>query len=269
MEGLGAIFSWAALSFGMALFGILLYQLVQGTLLGEFLLRPAPASLSVNVFENIGIWFATYALLYCFFDVLGPHTQAIRKWKHEPTYTDRAMVVIEIQRSFVCVLICCAIEIGVEFLNPWVDSVSLTDLTSLQLGAIILGLIIWGDLHFWSQHRLMHTDYLYRHIHKIHHQSRNPNVFSGLSFHPVEGVFYFSMLLLPFVVPTPYWAWWHLKIGAIMAPAGGHSGHGTSQTDWHYLHHKTTHFNFGLTRLIDCVAGFDWRVQHAAKMKAK
>ena len=48
--------------------------------------------------------------------------------------------------------------------------------------------LLWADLHFYLIHSAMHVNkFLYKHIHKVHHESINTNPLSGLSFHWLEG----------------------------------------------------------------------------------
>ena len=62
--------------------------------------------------------------------------------------------------------------------------------------------LLWADLHFYAVHRFLHSHpLLYKHVHKIHHESVNTNIMSGLSFHPVEGFLYFSSLLFCLLLP--------------------------------------------------------------------
>ncbi len=79
--------------------------------------------------------------------------------------------------------------------------------------------VIWADAHFYWVHRLLHSSaWLYRRVHAQHHESYNPDVLSGLSFHPVEGALYFSSLLLVFICPTPGWGYHVLRFALILTP---------------------------------------------------
>lgn len=56
-------------------------------------------------------------------------------------------------------------------------------------------LFLWNELHFYLCHRLLHTDWLYRHVHVVHHRSTRPTPFSTFSFHWGEGVLLGSVML--------------------------------------------------------------------------
>ena len=47
-------------------------------------------------------------------------------------------------------------------------------------------LIVWHDFYFYWAHRLLHTRWMLRHVHHVHHRSRSPSPFAAYAFHPVE-----------------------------------------------------------------------------------
>lgn len=55
------------------------------------------------------------------------------------------------------------------------------------LSGIVI-LTLYNELHFYLVHKLLHLPVLYRTIHKIHHQSKIPTVYSVYSFHWVEAL---------------------------------------------------------------------------------
>ena len=127
------------------------------------------------------------------------------------------------------------------------------------LGTMLLLFVVlmaWGDTHFYFVHRLLHeSTFLYRNVHKVHHESYNPNAWSGLSFHPVEAFLYFSGLMLVAVLPLPYCAFFGHKMGLLLFPANGHLGYelplesGFVQAiigdRHHYIHHTKFNYNYG------------------------
>jgi Delta7-sterol 5-desaturase len=58
-------------------------------------------------------------------------------------------------------------------------------------------LLAWNEVHFYFMHRLLHTRWLYRHVHRIHHESVVPTPFSTYSFHWLEAVLLGSVMILP------------------------------------------------------------------------
>src|SRR5690606_40504614 len=63
----------------------------------------------------------------------------------------------------------------------------------------ILALVAWNDVHFWINHRLLHTRLL-RRFHLPHHRSVVTTPFSTYSFHPVEALMLGNVILLPMVL---------------------------------------------------------------------
>ena len=119
---------------------------------------------------------------------------------------------------------------------------------------ILLLIPTFRDLHFYLVHRLIHAQFLYDHVHKLHHNNVNPGPWSGLAMHPVEHLLYFSGVLIHWIVPSsPLHAIFHLA-HAGLAPAPGHAGFDkivvgeqaaidTHSYD-HYLHHKFFECNY-------------------------
>lgn len=121
--------------------------------------------------------------------------------------------------------------------------------------AVLMLLVpLWREVHFYCIHRLIHWPPLYRWVHKLHHNNINPAPFSGLSMHPVEHLFYFSAVVLHWIVPShPVHAIFNL-VHLGLAPAGGHTGYERivlgedksydSHCYAHYLHHKFFECNY-------------------------
>jgi sterol desaturase/sphingolipid hydroxylase (fatty acid hydroxylase superfamily) len=122
-------------------------------------------------------------------------------------------------------------------------------------------LLLWHDFYFYWTHRLLHTRWLFRHVHGVHHRSRHPSPWAAYAFHPVEAlinglVTSFALLAVP------------LHVGVLMAfgihqivrNAHGHAAVETmprsfarhrfwgrlTTTTHHHLHHETAQGNYGL-----------------------
>jgi len=114
----------------------------------------------------------------------------------------------------------------------------------------------WSDIHFYFIHRFLHVgpDWLYTHIHSVHHQSFNPNPFSGLSFHPVESMMYFSSVPMYVMINavlglrTSAFGYTAMKLFNDLGPSAGHDGYTSPH---HYLHHTKKHWNFGASPRLD------------------
>ncbi|MFK7754032.1 MAG: sterol desaturase family protein [Sedimentitalea sp.] len=82
----------------------------------------------------------------------------------------------------------------------------------------------WQSFHFYWIHRLIHIPVLFKHVHSLHHRNVNVGPWSGLSMHPLEHLFYFSSILIHFVLPShPLHVVFHmfsLSLGALLSHAG-------------------------------------------------
>ena len=63
-------------------------------------------------------------------------------------------------------------------------------------------MIVLHDIYFYFTHRLLHTPWLLRHVHVVHHRSVNPTPLAAYSFHPVEAILE-TFIVFPFVTLFP------------------------------------------------------------------
>ena len=137
---------------------------------------------------------------------------------------------------------------------------------SSSLAALALGAVFIGDTHFYCTHRLLHAvPWLYRTAHKTHHLSASPNPLSGLSFHPLESLLYFSSLpLTALVLPLPPAVYNVYKWSLLLAPVLTHCGLGVTHgplavlTYDHHVHHRVGVVNFGGLLPWDVLCGTDY-----------
>ena len=127
--------------------------------------------------------------------------------------------------------------------------------------------------HFYATHRMMHPwrkskntwmgryapdigQFLYKHVHSVHHKSHNPTAFSGTSMHPVEAATYYSACLLPILCkrhPTIVLACiFDCAIGAWTGHDGFQLPYGMGD-DFHQLHHEHSDCNYGTS-----IDSLDW-----------
>jgi sterol desaturase/sphingolipid hydroxylase (fatty acid hydroxylase superfamily) len=106
---------------------------------------------------------------------------------------------------------------------------------------------------WWSvQNGLRQGDigaFLYRYVHSLHHRSRNPGPWSGLSMHPVEHFFYYTCAYFPLLFACHPLHFLYAKFHCDISPLGGHDGHDAPAggSDYHYLHHANFECNYGTT----------------------
>ena len=121
------------------------------------------------------------------------------------------------------------------------------------------------DFYFYWVHRLIHVDWIYPHVHKVHHQSINPSPLAALSFHPLEALVEAAgVLLILTFVPMPLPSLVVFGLLAFSFNVLGHLGYELFPPRWmasgfgrwinsatsHNLHHRTFRYNYGLYTLI-------------------
>ena len=116
-------------------------------------------------------------------------------------------------------------------------------------------LALWNELHFYVNHRLLHTRPL-RRFHVPHHRSLVTTPWSTYSFHPVEALMLGSVPLIPMLLHDfSFTALALLPLFSIVINNLGHSNYEFSAREkprgWqgasrrHHLHHTRYHGNYG------------------------
>ena len=123
------------------------------------------------------------------------------------------------------------------------------------LAAVALVVPVIHEFHFFCIHRLIHTPFLYKWVHSVHHNSVNPSPWSSLSMHPVEHLLYFATAFYHLILPSnPILMLYQLHyagFGAIPGHVGfdkvevGEETLVDSHAYAHYLHHKYFEVNYG------------------------
>jgi sterol desaturase/sphingolipid hydroxylase (fatty acid hydroxylase superfamily) len=119
-------------------------------------------------------------------------------------------------------------------------------------------MLISDQMWYWC-HRLMHTPWCWKNLHKLHHIAPQAAL-SATYVHPLEYTLWVLCMQLPFAIAGfplgPYLiplAWGQLTGG------GAHSGYsGFANGDKHNGHHLYHNVNFGLLMIADAVWGTHW-----------
>lgn len=125
--------------------------------------------------------------------------------------------------------------------------------------SVVLAIVGYDSWFYWY-HRLLHTPWLFQHVHAIHHRAANPTAFAAYALHPVEtfmGNAYFILLVM--IVPVHPIAFGaaglYISLFAFVAHSGyeffprGFTQHrlfrwfGTSTH--HNMHHRHVDWNYG------------------------
>ncbi len=124
------------------------------------------------------------------------------------------------------------------------------------------------DVHFYFAHRMIHTQFIYKFIHSLHHRNTDIEPFSGLCMHPLEHMYYFTCYAPCLLLPLhPFVVFW-MGVHVVISPAASHSGFEDhfSADLVHYLHHRYTDCNYGVPQSIP----FDiWFGTYQGQLKMK
>jgi len=138
----------------------------------------------------------------------------------------------------------------------WVDWQS----NPIWLAVFVLLVPAIHEVHFFCIHRLIHTPFLYKYVHSVHHNSINPSPWSSLSMHPLEHLLYFGEILWHLVLPSHPAAMIFNLHAVGYGALNGHIGfekleitestHVDSHAYAHHLHHKYFEVNYGADGIV-------------------
>ena len=122
-------------------------------------------------------------------------------------------------------------------------------------------LLLWQDTHFYWTHRMMHSRWIFKHIHRVHHHTRHPSPWTSYAFHPLEALNNMAMITVAVVaVPLNETVLAIFLVHQILRNALGHAevemmppgfvrhrvwGLFTTTTH-HHMHHEYGAGNYGL-----------------------
>lgn len=122
-------------------------------------------------------------------------------------------------------------------------------------------IVLLHDTYFYWAHRVMHTRWLFRRVHRVHHKSRTPTPWAAYAFAPPEavleaGILPAAALLLPMHEITIFLFVTHMIVRNVIGHAGIELFPGwwlqvpvlkwITTTTHHDLHHSHGGYNFGL-----------------------
>jgi Delta7-sterol 5-desaturase len=215
----------------------------------------------VNFLADGGRWLATSLVLWGLLHVALRRRLAHRVIRGWPTWRDlRRELAYTTSSLAVLTAANCAVLAGMvsglfdvyerPLAHGW-----LWLLVSLPL------LIVWQDAYFYWAHRLLHTRWLFKHVHGIHHRSRDPSPWTAFSFHPLEALVQVAIVPITlWFVPINDIVLTVFTVHYVVRNAHGHAGVETmprrfarhwlggrfSTTTHHHLHHETGQGNYGL-----------------------
>lgn len=118
------------------------------------------------------------------------------------------------------------------------------------------------EIGFYYSHRVLHSRYLYRFIHKRHHEWTAPIAVTAMYCHPIESIFsnmlpiFLGVFIMGSHVATA-WLWFSL---AILSTLNAHSGYHLPflpSPEFHDFHHLKFNQCFGVLGVLDRIHGTD------------
>lgn len=141
------------------------------------------------------------------------------------------------------------------------DDPKYSDISWVVWGSRMFLLLALSDLIFYLFHYLLHHPWLYKHIHKIHHEWKAPVACRALYAHPVE---HLVGNVFPFYAPLYFLelSWNTLLLWMIITSVNTtcvHSGYslGYLKNNKHDLHHQKFNVNYGVF-IWDAIFGTDY-----------
>ncbi len=121
-------------------------------------------------------------------------------------------------------------------------------------------LLLWQDFASYCTHRWMHTRWMFRNVHAVHHRSREPSPWAAYAVHPIEALVNSLPLVALMLVPVQADVFALFIVHQVVHSVYGHSAvecfpRGFTRhwfwgrfatTTHHHLHHETARGNYGL-----------------------
>jgi len=170
----------------------------------------------------------------------------------DPRSPARNQIKDEIKNSLVSILVFAAHATLIYYLYQANLVAIRWAVPTLQIWLEVFVLFIWNEIHFYACHRLLHTRWLLKRVHSIHHRSVVTTPFSTFSFHWFESALLGSVMLLALICYNfSFHALFVLPLISIIGNSLGHSNfsifkEGTrSPSRSHRQHHYRSNVNFG------------------------
>jgi len=114
----------------------------------------------------------------------------------------------------------------------------------------LFGMLFLSDMSFYWTHRFLHIPFVYKYVHKMHHEHKYPISWSAFYLHPIEFLLtYFCIFLAPVLFFRIHMITFFLYINIItLSLIKSHCGiniYGIYTSIHHDIHHEKFNVNYG------------------------
>jgi len=239
---------------------------------GWYWLNENYSEFTLGTFGSWGLHIALYFMWYLPFLIVD-YIPALHKYKIQPAKENtnalkiNCLKVLFFNYFFVQPIL---IILG-HFVLKWLGMEFAGPLPSWSTIAwVIVGCFFVEDFYFYWIHRLLHASFIYKRIHKIHHDHAAPFGIAGEYAHPVETVFLgFGTIFGPLIFCRHMFVLWVWLFFRVFQVVEAHSGYDFPWSPAHWIpfwggsefhdyHHETFSGNYASTFTIwDRVFGTD------------
>jgi lathosterol oxidase len=137
----------------------------------------------------------------------------------------RAQYLVEKKNAIIAIII-IAITGFFQFYFVRISWIKLAENTLMNtiIGLIILN--IWNEIHFFVIHRVLHTPFMMKHVHTVHHKSIIPSVFSAYNLHWFEAFLLSTVTItITFFIEINFITLFIYPLNSLLINFAGHSNY--------------------------------------------